>query len=93
MSIFVIFRCIMKRINFGKYSLLLSIAILITSGCGQKTTSLPPLTNSSVILAFGDSLTYGYNVDRSESYPAKLKVLTGLSVINAGISGEVSRQG
>ena len=82
----------MKRI-FSKYSLLLSIIILITSGCGEKTTLLSSLANDSVILAFGDSLTHGYNVSRNESYPAKLEVLTGLRVINAGVSGEVTRQG
>jgi len=83
----------MKRINFGKHSFLLSIVILITSGCGEKISSLPPLSSSSIILAYGDSLTYGYNVSRSESYPAKLEVLTGISVINSGVSGEVSAQG
>ena len=83
----------MKRINFGKYSFLLSIVILIASGCGEKNSSLSPLSSSSVILAYGDSLTYGYNVKRSESYPAKLEVLTGISVINSGVSGEVSAQG
>ncbi len=82
----------MKRI-FSKYSLLLSIIILITSGCGEKTTLLSSLANDSVILAFGDSLTHGYNVSRNESYPAKLEVLTGIRVINAGVSGEVTRQG
>ena len=83
----------MKRINFGKYSFLLSIVILIASGCGEKSSSLSPLSGSSVILAYGDSLTYGYNVNRSESYPAKLEVLTGISVVNSGVSGEVSAQG
>jgi len=83
----------MKRINFGKYSFLLSIVILITSGCGEKNSSLSALSSSSLILAYGDSLTYGYNVSRSESYPAKLEVLTGISVINSGVSGEVSAQG
>ena len=83
----------MKRINFGKHSFLLSIVILIASGCGEKNSSLSPLSSSSVILAYGDSLTYGYNVKRSESYPAKLEVLTGVSVINSGVSGEVSAQG
>ena len=83
----------MKRINFGKHSSLLSIVILIASGCGEKNSSLSPLSSSSVILAYGDSLTYGYNVKRSESYPAKLEVLTGISVINSGVSGEVSAQG
>ena len=83
----------MKRINFGKHSFLLSIVILIASGCGEKNSSLSPLSSSSVIPAYGDSLTYGYNVKRSESYPAKLEVLTGISVINSGVSGEVSAQG
>ncbi len=83
----------MKRINFSKHSFLLSIVILIASGCGGKDSSLSPLSSSSVILAYGDSLTYGYNVKRSESYPAKLEVLTGISVINSGVSGEVSAQG
>ena len=83
----------MKRINFGKHSFLLSIVILIASGCGEKNSSLSPLSSSSVILAYGDSLTYGYNVKRSESYPAKLEVLTVISVINSGVSGEVSAQG
>ena len=83
----------MKRINFGKHSFLLSIVILIASGCGEKNSSLSPLSSSSVILAYGDSLTYGYNVNRSESYPAKLEVLTGISVVNSGVSGEVSAQG
>ena len=83
----------MKRINFGKHSFLLSIVILIASGCGEKNSSLSPLSSSSVILAYGDSLTYGYNVKRRESYPAKLEVLTGISVINSGVSGEVSAQG
>ena len=83
----------MKRINFGKHSFLLSIVILIASGCGEKNSSLSPLSSSSVILAYGDSLPYGYNVKRSESYPAKLEVLTGISVVNSGVSGEVSAQG
>jgi len=89
----LLFGFMIKRINFNKYLLLLSVVILIATGCGEKTTLLSPLANDSVILAFGDSLTYGYNVSRSESYPAKLEDLTGLRVINAGVSGEISGQG
>ena len=80
-----------KNKIMNKYLFFLSI-ILTISGCGEKT-SLSPLSNDSVILAFGDSLTYGYNIARNESYPAKLSTLTGLEVINAGVSGEVSNQG
>ena len=56
---------------------------------------VPPVWGGSspVILAFGDSLTYGYNVSKIDSYPVVLEALTGLKVINAGISGEISKQG
>ena len=93
MDIFVIFVFIMLRVNKNKYFFFLSVFILIISGCGEKTSSLSSLSNDSVILAFGDSLTYGYNVSKTESYPVALETLTGLKVINAGISGEISKQG
>tara|TARA_B100001250_G_scaffold297942_1_gene259420 strand:+ start:2358 stop:2981 length:624 start_codon:yes stop_codon:yes gene_type:complete len=83
----------MKRLHSNKNLLLLSIVILIACGCGERAILLPPLANDSVILAFGDSLTYGYNANKSESYPAILENLTGLRVINAGVSGEISEQG
>ena len=93
MDIFVIFVFIMLRVNKNKYFFFLSVFILIISGCGEKTSSLSSLSNDSVILAFGDSLTYGYNVSKTESYPVVLETLTGLKVINAGIPGEISKQG
>ncbi len=93
MDIFVIFVFIMSSVNKNKYFFFLSVFILIISGCGEETSSLSSLSNDSVILAFGDSLTYGYNVSKTESYPVVLETLTGLKVINAGIPGEISKQG
>lgn len=45
------------------------------------------------ILAFGDSLTYGYGVSKDLSYPSKLSELLHVEVFNEGISGEFSEQG
>jgi acyl-CoA thioesterase-1 len=59
-------------------------------------TSSPEFTQPSLtILAFGDSLTAGYGVDPSDSYPAQLgrKLQADgypVEVINGGISGETS---
>lgn len=54
---------------------------------------LTKLDESSTILAFGDSLTFGYGAPTQKSYPSILSELTGLNVINAGINGEVSSEG
>jgi lysophospholipase L1-like esterase len=45
------------------------------------------------VLAFGDSLTFGYGVDDNKSYPALLQNLLDCEVINAGISGQDTAQG
>ena len=68
-------------------------ALFILISCGDSSTSLSPLDSSANILAFGDSLTEGYGVKEAESYPAYLTELTNRNVINAGISGEVSKNG
>ena len=47
------------------------------------------LSTESTVLAFGDSLTYGFGAVES-AYPKQLAELIEREVINAGISGEVS---
>jgi acyl-CoA thioesterase I len=42
------------------------------------------------ILAIGNSLTAGYGVAPSDSYPAQLSRRLGIPVDNAGVSGEIS---
>lgn len=70
----------------------LLIALLIgTWGCGRP--HIRPLDASSVILAFGDSLTAGQGAAPQEAYPVILSNLLGCPVINAGVSGELSSEG
>ena len=72
----------------------LTFAIVALSvGCGEQSPVLPALAKDAVILAFGDSLTEGTGAREAFSYPQQLQQLTGLTVINAGVAGEVSRAG
>jgi acyl-CoA thioesterase I len=73
-----------------------SIAVLcflaLSQGCGHHP-GIARLSESSVVLAFGDSLTAGTGVGDAESYPSILASLIGCRVINAGVPGEESSEG
>lgn len=69
----------------------LFIAIFIKESTGGQNSAA--LKDDAVILAFGDSLTYGHGVSTKYSYPAQMQEKTGIKVINAGVSGELSSQG
>lgn len=60
-------------------------------GCSRP--HMAQLTSSSVVLAFGDSLTFGVGAEPHESYPVLLSRILGCRVINAGVSGELSDEG
>ncbi|MFQ5755662.1 MAG: arylesterase [Acidiferrobacterales bacterium] len=66
---------------------------VVLAGCSGKVPKLPPLATDDVIVAFGDSLTYGSGAKAKESYPAVLAELINRKVVRAGVPGELTAQG
>jgi acyl-CoA thioesterase I len=69
------------------------LAVFVLAGCGEKVPRVAAVGQNDVIVAFGDSLTYGTGAAEPESYPAILAQLINRSVIRAGVPGEMTAGG
>ncbi len=83
---------ITKRIKLLVFGLLIILTSFVLLACSSGAKS-PRLDSKAVILAFGDSLTFGTGATSAESYPAILEHMVGRRVINSGIPGEVTSEG
>lgn len=66
------------------------LLVIMLSACQEK---YPTLQKTSTIVAFGDSLTFGYGAPENKSYPAQLSAISGYQIINAGLNGDTAANG
>lgn len=69
------------------------VCLACLAGCGEKTPKLTKLAPNDVIVAFGDSLTFGTGANEAESYPVVLGRLIARDVVRAGVPGEQTEGG
>ena len=78
----------MKKIAKTIGYILWWVCLASVVGCGAKTPKLGKLAPGDVVVAFGDSLTFGTGANEAESYPAVLAQLISRKVVRAGVPGE-----
>ena len=74
---------------FIQRSLFIFFALFLLVAC-ERPATLPKFDSHDVIVAFGDSLTYGTGANTQAAYPAVLSAMIDRTVVNAGVPGETT---
>ena len=64
-------------------------AITVLAACGR-SEKLGALPAGSVVLAFGDSVTFGTGAAPGQDWPTLLAELSGWRIVNAGVPGDTA---
>ncbi|HZX32581.1 MAG TPA: GDSL-type esterase/lipase family protein, partial [Rhodocyclaceae bacterium] len=64
----------------------------LLTACGR-SAKLPPIPTGSIVLAFGDSVTYGTGASPGEDWPTLLGGMTGWRMVNGGVPGDTAEAG
>lgn len=72
---------------------MVALSLSALAACNHASPPLPRLGADDVVLAFGDSITYGTGARPEESYPEVLAQLIGRRVVAAGVPGDGTANG
>ena len=75
-----------------RHIILSSLFAAMLPACGKKP-AYSPVPPGSLVLAFGDSVTFGTGAGPGEDWPTRLGALTAWQMINAGVPGDTAQAG
>lgn len=81
-----------QRGNIFLPIILFLVLFILSAGCAKRDIKNMDSKGSNII-CFGDSITFGYGVEKGEDYPSFLGKIVNIPVINAGVDGDSSTEG